>query len=270
MGQKRAQKGPGGLPKGPGRHFVSFGQSFSPNGPIWGPFGPLFVFQFPPNPFWAQIAPTPQSQTRFWGPGTQVGGSVRPLEAEGRLFGGPGAEPPGISPILAYFVRHQYVQNFSGCDVTGQTFQQLEVALGLCMWTESSHPQAAGSYAYDKVQISLFFCDSFRFSLFLLLFLDQKWTQKGPGGLLWSGEAFRFIWTKFQPKWAYLGPIRVPFCFSISPKPILGPNSSKSIIPNEVLGPWDLGWDPGWGEPAAPGGRRPTFRRGATWDFTAL
>ena len=82
---------------------------------------------------------------------------------------------------------------------------------------------------------------------------------KGPGrASKGSGEAFRFIWTKFQPKWAHLGPIRAPFCFSISPKPILGPNSSKSIIPNEVLGPWD----PGWGERAAPGGRRPTFRRG--------
>ena len=82
---------------------------------------------------------------------------------------------------------------------------------------------------------------------------------KGPGrASKGSGEAFRFIWTKFQPKWAHLGPIRAPFSFSISPKPILGPNSSKSIIPNEVLGPWG----PGWGERAAPGGRRPTFRRG--------
>ena len=105
LGQKWAQKGPGGLPMGPGRHCASFGQSFSPNGPIWVPFGPLFVFQFPKNPFWAQIAPIPQSQTRFWGPGTQVGGSVRPLEAEGRLIGGPGVEPPGISPILAYFAQ---------------------------------------------------------------------------------------------------------------------------------------------------------------------
>ena len=82
---------------------------------------------------------------------------------------------------------------------------------------------------------------------------------KGPGrASKGSGEAFRFIWTKFQPKWAHLGPIRAPFYFSISPKPILGPNSSKSIIPNEVLGPWG----PGWGERVAPGGRRPTFRRG--------
>ena len=40
--------------------------------------------------------------THFGGPGTQVG-SVRPPEAEGRLFGGPGAEPPGISPILTYY-----------------------------------------------------------------------------------------------------------------------------------------------------------------------
>ena len=36
-----------------------------------------------------------QAQASFWGPGTQVGGSVRPLEAEGRLNVGLGAEPPG-------------------------------------------------------------------------------------------------------------------------------------------------------------------------------
>ena len=37
-----------------------------------------------------------QAQASFWGPGTQVGGSVRPLEAEGRLFGGVwgGGAPP--------------------------------------------------------------------------------------------------------------------------------------------------------------------------------
>ena len=100
----------------------------------------------------------------------------------------------------------------------------------------------------------------FDFSIFLIfLIFGSKMDPKGPGrASKGSGEAFRFIWTKFQPKWAHLGPIRAPFCFSISPKPILGPNSSKSIIPNEVLGPWD----PGWGERAAPGGRRPTFRRG--------
>ena len=71
---------------------------------------------------------------------------------------------------------------------------------------------------------------------------------KGPGrASKGSGEAFRFIWTKFQPKWAHPGPIRAPFSSLISQKPILGPNSSKSIIPNEVLGPWAL-WalDPEW------------------------
>ena len=55
-----------------------------------------------PCPGWA----CPMSRglgTHFGGPGTQVGGSVRPLEAEARLFGGPGAEPPGISPIWAYY-----------------------------------------------------------------------------------------------------------------------------------------------------------------------
>ena len=102
----------------------------------------------------------------------------------------------------------------------------------------------------------MFFC-------FLMLgifgILGSKMVPKGPGrASKGSGEAFRFIWTKFQPKWAHLGSIQAPFCFLISQRPILGPNSSKSIIPNEVLGPWD----PGWGERAAPGGRRPTFRRG--------
>ena len=101
----------------------------------------------------------------------------------------------------------------------------------------------------------------FDFLIFLIFWiLGPKMDPEGPGrASKGSGEAFRFIWTKFQPKWAHLGPIRAPFCFSISPKPILGPNSSKSIIPNEVLGPWG----PGWGERAAPGGRRPTF--GGVW-----
>ena len=34
------------------------------------------------------------------------------------------------------------------------------------------------------------------------------------------------------------------------------PWNQESMRPDEVLGPWD----PGWGERAAPGGRRPTFR----------
>ena len=66
--------------------------------------------------------------------------------------------------------------------------------------------------------------------------LGPKMGPKGPGRASnGSGEAFCFIWTKFQPKWAHLAPIRAPFCFSISPKPILGPNSSKSIIPWRLL-----------------------------------
>ena len=86
-----------------------------------------------------------------------------------------------------------------------------------------------------------------------------KMGPNGPGrASIGSRDGFRFIWTKFQPKWTHLGPNRAPFCFSISQKPILDPNSSKS-----TLGPGPFG-------PRAPsnmgsrahGGRRPTFRRG--------
>ena len=67
-------------------------------GPIWVPFGdPFFVW----GPFWVPFG-DPFALGPIGGPWDQVEGSVRPLEAEGRLFGGPGAEPPGISPILAY------------------------------------------------------------------------------------------------------------------------------------------------------------------------
>ena len=59
LGPKWALLGPGGLPKGPGMDSASFGPSFSPNGAILSPMGPLFVFQFPKNTFWAQIAPSP-------------------------------------------------------------------------------------------------------------------------------------------------------------------------------------------------------------------
>ena len=51
--------GLGGLPKGPGIDSVSVGPSFRPNGRNLGPIGPLFVFEFPKNPVWAQIAPSP-------------------------------------------------------------------------------------------------------------------------------------------------------------------------------------------------------------------
>ena len=73
-----------------------------------------------------------------------------------------------------------------------------------------------------------------------------------------SREGLRFILTKFQPKWTHLGPNRAPFCFSISQKSILGPNSSKSnLAPGSI-------WVPGPMEAEGRlfGGRRPTFRRG--------
>ena len=43
---------------------------------------------------------SPQSQTSLGGPGS---GILRPMEAEGRLTGRLEAEPPGMSPLLAYF-----------------------------------------------------------------------------------------------------------------------------------------------------------------------
>ena len=64
-------------------------------GPIWVPFGdPFFVW----GQFWVPFG-DPFALGPIGGPWDQVGGSVRPLEAEGRLFGGLGAEPPGICPI---------------------------------------------------------------------------------------------------------------------------------------------------------------------------
>ena len=68
-------------------------------GPFWVPFGdPFFVW----GPFLVPFG-DPFALRPIGGPWDQVGGSVRPLEAEGRLFGGPGAEPPGISHMLPYF-----------------------------------------------------------------------------------------------------------------------------------------------------------------------
>ena len=89
--------------------------------------------------------------------------------------------------------------------------------------------------------------------------MGPKRAQKGPGrASKGSRDRLRFIWTKFQPKWAHLGPNRAPFSFSISPKPILGPNSSKSS-----LGPWPIrAPGPLEAEGRHFGGRRPTFWRG--------
>ena len=86
-----------------------------------------------------------------------------------------------------------------------------------------------------------------------------KMGPKGPGrASKGSRDRFRFIWTKFQPKWAHLGPNQAPFHFSISPKPILGPNSSSPVW---VQGPYGPRAPSNMGS-RAHGGRRPTFRRG--------
>ena len=67
-----------------GPFLVTFGDPFLFWGPFWVPFG---------DPFSRDIfrGIGRDLGTHFGGPGTQVGGSVRPLEAEGRLLG---AEPP--------------------------------------------------------------------------------------------------------------------------------------------------------------------------------
>ena len=73
-----------------------------------------------------------------------------------------------------------------------------------------------------------------------------------------SRERFRFIWTKFQPKRAHLGPNRAPFHFSISQNSFWSPNSSKSNLGPGAIGPRT----PSNMGSRAHGGRRPTFRRG--------
>ena len=90
------------------------------------------------------------------------------------------------------------------------------------------------------------------------LIFRPKMGPKGPGrASIGSRDGLRFIWTKFQPKWAHLGPNRAPFHFSISQKPILGPNSSKSSLGPGAIGPRA----PSNMGSRAHGGRRPTFRR---------
>ena len=65
-------------------------------GPSWVPFGdPCFVW----GPFSVPFG-DPFLRDEFRGIGR---GPETHLEAEGRLIGGLGAEPPGIAPILAYF-----------------------------------------------------------------------------------------------------------------------------------------------------------------------
>ena len=47
-----------------------------------------------------------------------------------------------------------------------------------------------------------------------------KMGPKGPGrASIGSGEGLRFIWTKFQPKWAHLRPNRTLFVFQFSNNP---------------------------------------------------
>ena len=63
-----------------------------------------------------------------------------------------------------------------------------------------------------------------------------KMGTKGAGrASIGSRDGLRFIWNKFQPKWAHLGPNGAPLCFSISQKNILDPNSSKfSLGPGPI------------------------------------
>ena len=60
-------------------------------GPIWVPYGVPFLFGAHLGPIWGPIF--------VWGPfGSHLGTH---LEAEGRLNGGLGAEPPGMHAITA-------------------------------------------------------------------------------------------------------------------------------------------------------------------------
>ena len=98
------------------------------------------------------------------------------------------------------------------------------------------------------------------FSILVIFWIfGPKMGPKGPGrASKGSRDRFRFIWTKFQPKWAHLRPNRTPFCFSISQKNTLGPNSSKSNPGPGPFGPRA----PSHKASRAHGGRRPTFGRG--------
>ena len=54
-------------------------------------------------------------------------------------------------------------------------------------------------------------------SLRVLFFRGPKMGPLGPRkASIGSRDRFRFIWIKFQPKWAHLGPNGGPFYFSIS------------------------------------------------------
>ena len=59
------------------------------------------------------------------------------------------------------------------------------------------------------------------FSIFVVfLVFESKMNPNGPGRASKGfGEAFRFIWTKFQPKWAHSG----PFLFFNCPETHFGP-----------------------------------------------
>ena len=120
------------------------------------------------------------------------------------------------------------------------------------------------THTQTRLQISLFFV-----FLDFWIFESKTWFF-GPGRASKGfRDRLRFIWTKFQPKLTHLGPNQAPFSFSISRKPIFGPNSSKSH-----LGPGPI-WAPGPMEAEGRhfGGRRPTFlgpQKRDPWSYCQL
>ena len=107
--------------------------------------------------------------------------------------------------------------------------------------------------AISRVQILLFFLDFWILVNFLIF--GPKRAREGPqrvqGRILLHLDQ---VSAQMGPSWAQSG----PFCFSISQKPILGPNSSKSNLGPRAIGPRA----PSNMGSRAHGGRRPTFRRG--------
>ena len=98
----------------------------------------------------------------------------------------------------------------------------------------------------SRFQISLFF------DFFVFVFFFHFGTKNGPKRAREGFQRVRggipLLLHKVSAQMGPFGAHWGPFLFFNFPKTFLGPNSSKSIIPNEVLGPWG----PGWGGACGP------------------
>ena len=96
VGPKMGPKGPGRASIGSRDRFRFIWTKFQPKWAHPGPNGALFIFEFPKNPSWAQIAPVQSWSRAHKGPGPHPTWVLGPMEAEGRLIGGVwgGGAPP--------------------------------------------------------------------------------------------------------------------------------------------------------------------------------